>query len=488
LLVTEQRIVEQAISGVGAGRWTSPHRLVEARLRRHPHLTEGQREMVHRFATSSNTIDIGIGPAGTGKTAVMEVISQLAILTGTPILGGALAGRTAAGLQDATGIPSTTLNRLIGQSRDGGGLPHRAIVVVDEAGMVGTRQLAAIADLIEEAEGKLILIGDDRQLPEIDAGGLFRALANRLPTVELTTNVRQRDQWERNALTELRDGSVDQAIEVYRQRGRVIIGQDRTDTMARVVSDWYRHVTATVDLTSGLLIANDNDTVAELNERARTHLVASNRLDGPTLEVGERVFQAGDRILCRNNQTRLGVLNGDLATITSIDQEGKGLTVRLDRGPETRELPVWYLDEGHVDYGYALTGHKAQGVTTDHTFVIVDGTTDREWAYVAMSRGRQNNSLYLTNPQHQDEQCTHLTHQGHPDALDRLTATLNRGSAQIAAIDHAGPAPTDHIDPFGPLPPSSDVAARVAWQVAKRQTQRDAAQQQTPGLDLAANR
>jgi hypothetical protein len=487
LLVTEQRIIEQATAGVGAGRWAAPHRLVEARLRRYPELTDGQREMVRRFATSTNTIDIGIGPAGTGKTAVMEVIGQLATITGTPILGGALAGRTAASLETATGIPSTTLTRLIGESKDHG-LSHGAIVVVDEAGMVGTRQLAAIADLIEAAEGKLILIGDDRQLPEIDAGGLFRVLADRLPAVELTDNIRQQHPWERNALTQLRHGSVDQAIEAYRQRGRVNVGQNRDDTMARVVSDWYRHVTATGDLTSGLLIAHNNNTVTELNQQARTHLEASRRLNGPTLEAGERVFQPGDRILCRQNQNRLGVLNGDLATVVNVDQERKSLTVRLDRDPETRDLPVWYLEQGHVDYGYALTGHKAQGVTTNHTFVLVDGTTDREWAYVAMSRGRQANSLYLTNPQHQDEQCTHLTHQGRHDALERLTATLNRGSAQTAAIDHAGPAPTDDVDPFGPPPPSSDVAARVAWQIAKRQVERSATQQQATGLDLAVGR
>ncbi len=487
LLVTEQKIIEQARAGIGAGRWAAPHRLVEGRLRRHPELTDGQREMVRRFATSANTIDIGIGPAGTGKTAVMEVIGQLAAITGTPILGGALAGRTAAGLQAATGIPSTTLTRLIGESKDRG-LSHGAIVVVDEAGMVGTRQLAAITDLVEQAEGKLILIGDDRQLPEIDAGGLFRALANRLPTVELTDNIRQQHEWERNALTQLRHGSVDQAIEAYRQQGRLIIGQNQDDTMARVISDWYRQDTATGDLTSGLLIAHNNNTVTELNQQARTHLAASNRLHGPTLEAGERVFQAGDRILCRQNQTRLGVLNGDLATVVSADPDHRTLTVQLDRDPETRNLPVWYLDQGHVDYGYALTGHKAQGVTTGRTFVIVDGTTDREWAYVAMSRGRQANTLYLTNPEPADEQCTHLTHQGQQDALDRLTAALNHSRARTAAIDHPGPTLTDDVDPLGPPPPSSDVAARVAWQIAKRQTERDETERQTPGLDLAVGR
>ena len=234
LLATEQRIIERASGGVAASCWVAPHRLVEARPRRHRHLTDGQREMVRSFATSGNTIDIGIGPAGTGKTAVMAVISQLAPLTGTPIVGGALAARAAAGLEAATptGIPSTTLTRLVNQAGDARGLPSGVVLVVDEAGMVGTRQLAAVSDLVEQAEGKLILIGDDRQLSEIDAGGLFRALANRLPAIEPTDNVRQRDPWERTALAELRDGSVEQAVAIYRQHRRVIIGQDREKTIA----------------------------------------------------------------------------------------------------------------------------------------------------------------------------------------------------------------------------------------------------------------
>ena len=244
----------------------------------------------------------------------------------------------------------------------------------------------------------------------------------------------------------------------------------------------------TGDLTSGLLIAHSNDTVTDLNQHARSLLAAANRLDGPTLETGEMVFQAGDRVLCRQNQSRLGVLNGDLATVTGVDQENKSLTVRLDRDPETRELPGWYLEQGHVDYGYAMTGHKAQGVTTDRTFVVVDGDTDREWAYVAMSRGRQDNTLYLANPEPADEQCTHLTHQDSHDSLEGLIAALNRSSTQTAAIDQARPTPGNAVDPLGPPPPSSDVAARVAWQIAKRQTERDEAQRETPGLDLAAGR
>jgi ATP-dependent exoDNAse (exonuclease V) alpha subunit len=478
LLATEQRIIEQAANGVGAGRWVVPHRFVEARLRCHRHLTDGQREMVRSFATSGNTVDVGIGPAGTGKTAVMAVISQLAALTGTPIVGAALAARAAAGLETATGIPSSTLVRLLNPTGDASGLPPGVVVVVDEAGMVGTRQLAAISDVVERAKGKLILIGDDHQLPEIDAGGLFRALANRLPTIELTDNVRQRHLWERAALAELRDGSVHQAVGMYREHGRLIIGQDREDTTARAVGDWYRHVTATGDPTSGLLIGYDNDTVAELNQQARRHLAASRRLNGPTLETSSQLFQAGDRILCRKNMSRLGVLNGDLGTVNSVNPDKGSLTVRLDRDPETRELPAWYLDQDDVDYGYALTGHKAQGVTTGRTFSVIDGGTDREWAYVAMSRGRDANTLYLANPEPDDEHCTHLTHPQRRDTLDALTVSLGRSAAQTAAIDQYE----------GSAPPSSDVAARTAWIVARRAAERNQLERMPPEIDLAAQR
>jgi ATP-dependent exoDNAse (exonuclease V) alpha subunit len=477
LLATEQRIIEQATGGVAAGRWVVPHRLVESGLRRHRHLTDGQREMVRSFATSGNTVDVGVGPAGTGKTAVMTVISQLAASTGTPILGAALAARAAAGLQAATGIRSTSLTRLLNQPGKTPDLPPGVVVVVDEAGMVGTRQLAAVSDLVKQAKGKLILIGDDRQLPEIDAGGLFRALANRLPTIELKDNIRQEHTWERAALAELRNGSVDRAIAKYRQHRRLIIGQDRDDTVARAVGDWYRHVTATDDPTSGLLIGYDNNTVAELNEQARSLLAASGRLNGPALDTGARVFQTGDRILCRKNQDRLDVLNGDLGTVIAVDSDRGTLTVRLDRDPETRDLPGWYLDQDDVDYGYALTGHKAQGVTTGHTFTIIDGGTDRGWAYMAMSRGRHTNTLYLVNPKH-DRQCTHLTYPEPREALDALTASLGRSSARTAAIDHLA----------GTAPPNSDAAERVAWIVARRRAEPDELERTPPAIELAAER
>ncbi len=435
LLATEQRIIEHAMAGVGGGRWRAPQRLVETWLRNSPELTEGQQQMVRTFATSGNTVDVGIGPAGSGKTAVIAVINQLATLTGRPIVGAALAARTASGLQTDTGVPATTLARLLNRPQNGPSLPAGAVVVVDEAGMVGTRQLAAVVDLVEQAEGKLLLVGDDKQLPEIDAGGLFRALANRLPAVELTENVRQQAAWERQALGELRNGSEQQAMQAYAEHRRLVLGRNRNDAVTRASADWYRHVQSTGDISSALLIAHDNKTVSELNQQARQHLAASGRLHGPTLEEPGIVLQAGDRILCRQNQHSLDVLNGDLGTITTVDQVAGTVEVRLDRDPETRELPSWYLNDGNVGYGYALTAHKAQGITTDRTFTVITGTTDREWAYVALSRGRHANTLYLATPDPGQAECTHLTHQTRQAGTDIAPAMFVRSAAQIAAID-----------------------------------------------------
>ncbi|MEA2057792.1 MAG: hypothetical protein U9O63_03665 [Actinomycetota bacterium] len=154
------------------------------------------------------------------------------------------------------------------------------------------------------------------------------------------------------------------------------------------------------------------------------------------------------------------------------------------RGPpdqterDARVLPSWYLDDGHVDYGYAFTGHKAQGVTTSRTFTVITGGSDREWAYVALSRGRQANTLYLANPEPGEEPRTHLTHPERGDPVDALVASLARRAAESAAIDQA----------IGPPPPSRDVADRAAWIIARRRAERDELGQTPRGIGLAAGR
>ncbi len=434
LLTIEQRLIDRAMNGVAAERWTAPELEVEEALARSPILTEGQRAMVRRFATSGSSIDIGVGAAGTGKTSVMSIIRELATETCVPVVGTALAARTAAGFETATGIRSTTLTRLLGETKATGGLPPGTVLVVDEAGMVGSRQLASISDLVEAVSGKLILIGDHHQLAEIDAGGLFAALTARLPVVELIENVRQEHEWERTALVELRDGSVDRAVAMYKQRDRINIAATTDDTIHRAVQNWYRDVQDIGDPAEVLLIGHRNTTVDKLNRRARTLIGEAGFLDGPALDVDDRAFQAGDRVVCLKNRARLGVLNGDLASITAIDAERRTITLRLDRTDQAVTVPHWYLDDGHLDWGYAVTGHKAQGATARRAHTVAGDGVDREWIYVTMSRGRESNTMYLTDPELGDDECEHLTHQ-HPARIPALIAALARTATEPAALD-----------------------------------------------------
>jgi conjugative relaxase-like TrwC/TraI family protein len=488
LLATEQRIIDRAENRTPVT-WRAPRILVERGLRRRPELSEDQQAMVRRFATSGAAIDVGVGPAGSGKTTVMGVLADLAALTRRPILGTALAARTALGLQEATGIPSSSLTALNHQAKTQGGLPDRVVVVVDEASMVGTRQLATLSDHVSEAGGKLILIGDDHQLPEIEAGGLFHSLVDRLPAVELNENVRQEQSWEQTALGELRNGSVGQAVEAYRQHRRLVVGKGREETLIRAVRDWHQHVTTTRDFAGALLLAQDNETVQQLNDLARNHLASSEQLKGPILEADGRDYQRGDRVICMNNDRRLGVLNGDLATVIDVDPKNAQLTLRLDRDPETRTLPAWYLDEGHVDYGYALTGHKAQGITVDRSFTVIGAAASREWGYVALSRGRKANTLYLTHAHH-PEQCDHIAHTDQTLESNDISRIIGRSRDNTAAIDHQTPEQTVNQSEIELLqsPATNKEPGPVARAIARRRSRERQLKQRRRRIGLAIGR
>jgi len=219
-----------------------------------------------------------------------------------------------------------------------------------------------------------------------------------------------------------------------RFRCRLITRRSRVQIPPPLPPDWYQHVTTTGNLTGSLLLAGDNATVKQLNVFARGHLANSGHLTGSTLEAGGREYQRGDRVICLKNDPRLGVLNGDLATAIRVDPKTGTLTIQLDRDPEPRSLPGRYLDNGHIDHGYALTGHKAQGITVDRTFAVIGGGTRREWAYVVMSRGRESNHAYMLSLD-TDEQCAHLSHQGRDDPLEVAISSLQRQERRGAAAE-----------------------------------------------------
>jgi conjugative relaxase-like TrwC/TraI family protein len=343
-------------------------------------LSSEQERMVRTAATSSDRVVAVVGPAGAGKTAAIRVAAEVFGAAGIPVLGTAPSGIAAERLADDAGIPATTLHRLFAAASEACGLPRHSVLVIDEAGMAETRVLAPLLRFVEEAEGKALLVGDPRQLPAVGAGGLFTAIVEREGAVTLRENRRQRDELEQRALAALR-GAVGREYLAFAEReGRLVVSHGPLDARARLLVDWWQ--AAREDLPGSVMIALRRADVAELNAAARAFMEAERRLGKERLEVAGREFAVGDRIVCRRNADVLGVRNGTRGTVAGVDAKGRTLTVATDRGGEVT-VSRRYLEAGHVEHAYALTGHAGQGLTVERAFVL---GSDRGPAGVGLRR------------------------------------------------------------------------------------------------------
>ncbi len=205
LLRAEERLVRRALQGRDAGVGLAAPQAIERAIAARPTLSGEQEEMVRRLVGDGDAVAVVVGVAGAGKTFALAAAREAWEASGTPVIGAAIAWRAARGLEEEAGIPATSVAALLARlERDR--LPRRSVLVVDEAAMVGTRQLVELSEAVRSVRGKLVLVGDDRQVPEIEAGGAFRGLRARLPVIELRENRRQVEEWERDALALLRDG------------------------------------------------------------------------------------------------------------------------------------------------------------------------------------------------------------------------------------------------------------------------------------------
>ena len=446
LLALERRIVETAGAASNAGAGQADAAAIKHALRARPTLGCDQRAMIERLCADGDRISVVVGKAGTGKTFALAAAREAWQATGHPVLGVAIARRAAKQLQTDAGIATTSVAALLRDlDRPNGGLPRGAVLVVDEAGMVSTRQLATLLDAVERVDGKLVLVGDHRQLPELEAGGSFRALVRRGLAIELTENRRQSEAWERRALDLLRDGDAGHAVEQYVEHERVHVAATPEAAREQLVADWH----ATAPELDAVMIARRRADVADLNCRARARLRDAGAVVGPELQVGEVAFARGDRVVVKRNDARLGVTNGERGVVIAVDVEHQRLAVQLSDDDVTLDRAFLTTPTRQGDpslaHGYAITCHVAQGVTVDRTFVLADDSLTRELGYTAMSRGRHRNDLYLADRPDEPRAEYAPVQAEHRTALDSLVAALQDERGAVLAIDSGRPDPEQQL-------------------------------------------
>ncbi|MGE3689903.1 MAG: Ti-type conjugative transfer relaxase TraA [Novosphingobium sp.] len=381
----------------------------------------GEQRAAFDHVTDEPGLSVVVGYAGTGKSAMLGVAREAWERAGYEVRGAALSGIAAEGLENGSGIASRTIASMEhGWSQGRDLLTSRDVLVIDEAGMVGTRQMERVLSHAADAGAKVVLVGDPQQLQAIEAGAAFRAIHERHGGVEITEVRRQHEGWQQDATRHLATGRTGEAIHAYAERGMVHAAETREQARGELVERWDRERIAAPDQ-SRIILTHTNAEVRELNEAARDRMRDAGRLGDDVLvkaERGNRAFATGDRIMFLRNERGLEVKNGTLGTVEHANQQG--MTVRTDDG---RSVAFDTKDYAHVDHGYAATIHKAQGMNVDRSHMLATPGMDRHETYVGMTRHKDGMALHYGRDDFKDE--------------SRLVRTLSRERTKDMASDYA---------------------------------------------------
>ena len=461
MIATERRLKEHATILAMAKR----HRLGPSILRdatSAPELGKEQKEaLAHLLADEGLALLVGF--AGSGKSRLLGAAREAWERAGYRVRGAALAGIAAEGLEAGSGITSRTLaswEHAWKQEREL--LTKGEILVIDEAGMIGSRQLERVLAIARACQAKVVLVGDPEQLQAIEAGAAFRSLLDRHRPATLAQVRRQRSVWMQAATRDLATGRTAEALRRYAGAGMIHASATRELAQEKLVAQWAFDRTERPERAQ-LMLAYTRADVRVLNELAREQMRGSGHL-GEDREVrterGPRQMAVGDRVLFLRNERGLGVKNGTLGELRSL--RGSVLEVQLDEAGKRGAgalIQFDLRDYASLDHGYATTIHKSQGTTVGRSYVLASEHMDRHATYVAMTRHTGRADLHYGRDEFPDE--------------DRLAARLSRERAKDTTLDYAQEEPPmarsrDEPQVSPELPPSRRRASGRHDRVAGR--------------------
>jgi Ti-type conjugative transfer relaxase TraA len=389
-----------------------------------------QQRAAFRHITTREDVSAVVGVAGSGKSTMLAAAREAWEAQGYSVKGAALSGIAAESLQRASGIASRTIASYeLAWRNERDLLGRKDVLVIDEAGMVGTRQMARVFEAAEKAGAKVVLVGDPEQLQAIEAGAPFRGILSQIGMAELTEVHRQQALWQREATRQMASGETAAALIGYELRELLHAHQTLNEARDSTLRAWAQSRHSAPDKTS-LMLAFTRVDVSALNDAARELRKAQGELaGGERVETsrGTREFAVGDRIYFLRNERSLGVKNGTLATVEAVRDGVLQVALDIDNARKVVVDTGMYKD---IDHGYASTIHKSQGVTVDRAFVLASPHFDRHTTYVALSRHRESAEVHFAREDF--------------STSDDLKMTLSRARPKELAIDY--------IDDRGALP------------------------------------
>ena len=395
-------------------------------------LSDEQRAALQTI-TGEGGVSILVGQAGTGKGVVLSAATNAWEREGYRVIGTAIAGATAERLGAEAKIQSSLNTSALLAGLDSGRthLGRDTVVVMDEAGMADTNRLAALVQATAECDSKLVLVGDQAQLSPIGAGGVFTELQDRVPTAELTEVHRAQHEWERDAWGQLREGRAQQALASYQAHDRLHLADTREQAAERMLADWNQARQEHPGERTLMLTDAPNVELDRINTRAQEHRAQAGELGADRAELPDRPYAlaAGDEVIFTALLRQPGaprVENGTLGRVVSVD--GRSEIAVQTRGANEQNVHVDTTEFHDMRLAYAQHVYKAQGATVDRAFVLTGGwQTDRERAYVALSRARERTDIYVSRED--------LGEQGmDTGAIERLGEQISESHAKQASI------------------------------------------------------
>lgn len=413
----EQQMLDRVDALMGQSWKAVRERSVDRVLEREKYLSEEQRAAVRHATLGKGRLMVVEGYPGTGKSQFCRAVAECYQRDGYRVVAVAPTGKAARGLEELTKIKAWTVEGLMRTEERSGwkevahharqlgravlGKPtytlksaplhDRTVVLVDEAGMIGVRQMDRLLNVAQSKGCKVILIGDRNQLqPVLDYGGAFAAISRQTGSKVLTEIARQRDAWAREAVKEIAEGQSLQALERFREKGLIDIADNRRESLKRMIADWMK--SGLPDPKNHVALFATNGEANEFNRTIQIHRMKRLDLGLFGVKVGEQRLHSGDRVVCTENAPWLHLQNGAMGTVRRTDPVHREIVIDLDHGLRVT-IPLKHYDR--IQLAYALTAHRAQGCTTENAYVMLGGPhQDKELALVQLSRARQSTRIY----------------------------------------------------------------------------------------------